>query len=84
MPNNSSDTLSNEAKRALEETKNLVFDALEKFIRAGLNAFYERDDLLLEVSHYKELYESTNREVQRLKLSEETSRASLSVSLLKN
>jgi hypothetical protein len=72
--------LSTEVLQALEETKNILFDEFDNFIRTGLSVFNERDDLALELSHYKDLYESTNREVQRLKSSEEASRASLSVS----
>jgi hypothetical protein len=77
---NDTPALSTDVLHALEETKSILFEEFDYFIRAGLNAFNEKDDLALELSHYKELFESTNREVQRLKSSEEASRVSLSVS----
>jgi len=63
-----------------EEMKRIVFRELDNFIQGGLNAFHDKDELARELVQVKELSESRGREVQRLKASEENSRASLSVS----
>lgn len=63
-----------------EDLKQIVFRELDNFIQGGLNAFHDKDELARELVQVKELSESRGRDVQRLKASEENSRASLSVS----
>jgi hypothetical protein len=65
-----------------DDLKSIVFRELDNFIQGGLVVFHEKDELERELAQVKELSENRGREVQRLKASEENSRASLSVSLL--
>ena len=67
-----------------EDLKQIVFRELDNFIQGGLNAFHDKDELARELVQVKELSESRGRDVQRLKASEENSRASLSVSQVKS
>lgn len=64
-----------------EELKSIVFRELDKLIQGGLEAFLKKDELERELAQVKDLSEGRGREVQKLKASEENSRASLSVSL---
>jgi len=68
------------SEAALGQTKDLVFSQLDSIIRAGLDAFHQNEEISRELVQMKELSDSRGREVQRLKASEEDSRASLSVS----
>ena len=64
---------------ALKETKKVVHSKLDSIMQSGLEAFYKNDELRRKLSQVKELCESREREIQRLKVSEVDTRASLSV-----
>lgn len=65
---------------ALEKTKQIAYQQLDSIIKSGLEIFHKNDALKRELVQAKELCESRNREIQRLKASEVDTRASLSVS----
>ncbi len=67
-------------QNALEKTKQIAYQQLDSIIKSGLEIFHKNDVLKRELAQAKELSESRNREIQRLKASEVDTRASLSVS----
>lgn len=67
---------------ALEKTKQIVYNEFNSIVRSGLEAFHKNDALKRELTQAKELSESRLREIQRLRVSEVDTRASLSVSAI--
>ena len=65
---------------SLEETKKLVLNQLDTIIRCGLDAFNHKEDLQRELSVLREVVGSRDRDIRRMKASEEDLRASVSVS----
>lgn len=69
---------SSEMEHVLEKTKQIVYAQLDCIIQSGLGSFHKNDSLKRELIQAKELCESRKREIQRLKVSEVDTRASLS------
>ena len=63
----------------INQTKQIIYKEFQNIIRLGMEAFHKNDTLNRELIQAKELSESRKREIERLKLSEDDSRASLSV-----
>ena len=65
---------------SLEETKKLVLNQLDTIIRCGLDASNHKEELQRELSVLREVVGSRDRDIRRMKASEEDLRASVSVS----
>lgn len=65
----------------VDEMQRAVFAQVDNLIQAGLQLYAERDELVTELTHVKEVSDGRLKEIQRLKESEETLRVSMSVGL---
>lgn len=64
---------------AVEKTMAMVHGQIESVIRQGLEAFHARESVSRELVHAKEDIESKDRDLKRLRFSEEQSRTTVSV-----
>ena len=68
----------------VDEMQRAVFAQVDNLIQAGLQLYAERDELVTELTHVKEVSNGRLKEIQRLKESEETLRVSMSVGLCRH
>jgi hypothetical protein len=66
---------------AVEKTMAMVYGQIESVIRQGLEAYHARESVSRELVHAKEDIESKDRDLKRLRFSEEQSRTTVSVSI---
>ena len=70
-----------DANEALDATTTLVYRQIESLIRSGLEAYHQLEGARRDLSQAKEECEAKDRELRRLRASEEQSRATITVRL---
>lgn len=70
-----------DANEALDATTKLVYGQIESLIRSGLEAYHQLESTRRDLSQAKEECEAKDRELRRLRASEEQSRATITVRL---
>jgi hypothetical protein len=71
-----------DANEALDATTKLVYRQIESLIRSGLEAYHGWESTRRDLSRVEEECESKDRELRRLRASEEQSRATITVRIL--
>ena len=71
-----------EREEALDATMTLVHSQIESLIRSGLEAYHGWESANRDLSQAKEEGEAKDRELRRLRASEEQSRATITVSTM--
>lgn len=69
----------NDKDEALEKTRQLISQEIESLIRSGLEAFHREENLNREMLQVKEESDAKERDLRRLRASEEQSRATITV-----
>jgi chromosome segregation ATPase len=68
-----------EANDALDATATLVYSQIESLVRSGMEAYHGWESTRRDLSHVEEECEAKERELGRLRASEEQSRATITV-----